>query len=140
MKIKAWILSSKLMPTELNYVRVELSSFRWLVIGTPSDIFKLNSVLIKCTLFEVVGFSYIFDNKAFIKPFVVVPVALLKATFWDNVNRIVSSAYLSIKSQSSCFILFGFIPERDLCIFYGTDNLESTFFKNQNLILWISQS
>lgn len=65
---------------------------------------------------------------------------MLKTTFQDNVNQIVSSACLSRRSQSSCFILFGFILDKVFAYFSFIDNLEFVFSKNQNLTHLISQS
>ena len=60
--INAHTFSLKSIPTELNWVVTILSSLRCCPIDAPSIIHKLNNCLIKWTLFEVDGFSYMLER------------------------------------------------------------------------------
>ncbi|KAE8704043.1 Methylcrotonyl-CoA carboxylase alpha chai isoform 1 [Hibiscus syriacus] len=80
-------------------------------IDVSSVIRKLNNRLIKCTLFEADGFSYILERAA-IRLAVVFSFAMLKATLRDNVSRITPRACLSRRVQSSFFMPSGCFPER----------------------------
>ncbi|KAE8693889.1 Metalloendoproteinase 1 [Hibiscus syriacus] len=108
-KTRTSLLNS--ISTELNWVVIVLSSFRCCAIDAPSVIRKLNNRLIKCTLFEADGFSYILERAA-IRPAVVFSFAMLKATLRDNVSQIAPRACLSIRAQSSFFMPSGCFPDR----------------------------
>jgi len=129
--INARTSSSNSIPTELNCVVTILSSLICCATDAPSVIRSVNNRLIKWSLFEAKGFSYMLE-RAFIRLVVVFSFAMLKATFRDNDNRTKPSACLPRRFHSSSFIKFGFFSVRGWCSFSDTNNLWSASSKSQS--------
>lgn len=86
-------LSSKFIPTETNWLMIELNLFRCSTTIPPSTIFMWNNLFIRKNLFKVDDFSYIHDREA-IRSFVVFSFHILNVIDDNRESRTVPRDFL----------------------------------------------